>query len=96
MPPLTPVEAADLQRHTPGWSLHDDARRMERAYRFKTFAESLAFVERVAAIAEAQNHHPDISFGWGYATLSLQTHAIDGLTRSDFVLAAKIDGLGPA
>jgi 4a-hydroxytetrahydrobiopterin dehydratase len=62
-------------------------------YRFPDFQTALAFVIRVGALAEQQGHHPDISFGWGYAELKIWTHAIDGLTESDFILAAKIDRL---
>jgi len=66
---------------------------LARAYKFPNFAAALAFVNRVGALAEAEGHHPDISFGWGYAEIKIYTHAIDGLSESDFILAAKIDQL---
>lgn len=60
-------------------------------FQFKDYASALSFVNRVSAVAEAQNHHPDISFGWGYVEIILTTHAAQGLTRNDFILAAQID-----
>ncbi len=96
IPAFSAPEAQALLQQVPDWVLLDDGRRIERRFRFKTYAQAFAFVGRVSAIAEAENHHPDIAFGWGYATLSLQTHAIKGLHRNDFILAAKVDQLtGP-
>ena len=66
---------------------------IERTYRFGNFREALAFVDHVGALAEAEGHHPDVCFGWGYATISLQTHKIKGLHENDFILAAKVDQL---
>ena len=60
-------------------------------FKFKNFLESQSFVNKVGEIAEQEGHHPDIWFGWGYAKIKIQTHAINGLHESDFVLAAKID-----
>ena len=91
VPPLTPDEVAVHQRQTPEWAVRDEARRIERSFRFKTFAEAFAFVRKAADLAEAEGHHPDISFGWGYATVSLQTHKIKGLHENDFIMAAKLD-----
>jgi 4a-hydroxytetrahydrobiopterin dehydratase len=96
VPPLTQDEAERLRAETPAWQLLDEAHRIERAFRFKTFREALTFVERVGELAEAEGHHPDISFGWGYATVSLRTKKIKGLHENDFIMAAKIDRLGPA
>jgi 4a-hydroxytetrahydrobiopterin dehydratase len=73
----------------------DDARRIERTFRFRDFREALTFVETVGELAEAQGHHPDIGFGWGYATVSLRTKKIKGLHENDFIMAAKIDRLAP-
>ena len=69
----------------------DDATRIERTYRFRNFRDAFAFVEQIAALAEAEGHHPDISFGWGYVTVSLRTKKIKGLHENDFIMAAKID-----
>lgn len=62
-----------------------------RAFKFPDFKSALAFVNRVGELAEQQGHHPDILLGWGKVEITLWTHAVDGLTESDFVLAAKID-----
>jgi 4a-hydroxytetrahydrobiopterin dehydratase len=91
VPPLAPDEAATLQQQVPDWSLLDAARRIERRFKFRNFAEAFAFVARAAELAEAEGHHPDITFGWGYATVSLQTHKIMGLHDNDFIMAAKLD-----
>ena len=64
-----------------------------KEHKFPNFAAALEFVNRVGAVAEGEGHHPDISFGWGYARIEIYTHAIDGLSESDFILAAKIDAL---
>jgi 4a-hydroxytetrahydrobiopterin dehydratase len=64
-----------------------------RAYKFPDFKSALAFVNKVSELAEAQGHHPDILLGWGKVEITLWTHAVDGLTESDFILAAKIDQL---
>ena len=63
-------------------------------FKFNSFLESQSFVNKVGEIAEQEGHHPDIWFGWGYAKIKIQTHAINGLHESDFVLAAKIDRIG--
>ena len=64
---------------------------IEKDFKFKNFIESEKFIIQVGKIAETEGHHPDISFGWGYAKIKISTHAIKGLAESDFVLAAKID-----
>ena len=94
--PLAAEEAETLRAQTPLWRLAEGGRRIERRFRTRSFADAFAFVGAVAALAEAEGHHPDIRFGWGYADLSLCTHVIDGLHANDFVLAAKIDRLAPA
>jgi 4a-hydroxytetrahydrobiopterin dehydratase len=91
VPPLGMAKAEDLRRQTPQWSLFDDGQRIQRTFRFKDFAAAFAFVSRAANLAEAEGHHPDISFGWGYATVSLQTKKIKGLHENDFIMAAKLD-----
>lgn len=79
VPPLTHDEAQRLRAQAPNWELADDAHRIERTFRFRNFRESLAFVQEVGGLAETEGHHPDISFGWGYATVSLSTKKIKGL-----------------
>ena len=92
IPPLGAEEAEALHRHeAPDWTLADGATRLERTYKFRNFAGSFAFVERAAQLAESESHHPDISFGWGYATVSLRTKKIRGLHENDFIMAVKLD-----
>ncbi len=91
IPPLTPEEAEGYRAQAPEWALMDSATRIERTYRFKNFREAFAFVSRAAELAETEGHHPDISFGWGYATVSLRTKKIKGLHENDFIMAAKLD-----
>jgi 4a-hydroxytetrahydrobiopterin dehydratase len=93
VPPLDEAAARAYLADLPGWALAPNAKHIERSFRFKNFAAALDFVNAVGAVAEAEGHHPDIRFGWGYADISLQTHKIDGLHENDFILAAKIDAL---
>ena len=93
VPPLSPDEAEVLLAQTPGWSLTYEGTRLERRFTFKNFAFALQFVNSVGAIAERENHHPDIRFGWGYATVELYTHKIGGLHENDFVMASKVNDL---
>jgi 4a-hydroxytetrahydrobiopterin dehydratase len=93
IPPLTTEEVSVLHRQVPEWDICDDACRIERIYTFKNFAQAFAFVHKVAELAEAEGHHPDISFGWGYARVSLQTKKIQGLHENDFIMAAKLDDM---
>lgn len=91
VPPLAGKDLdALLQKLGGGWQVKDE-HHLEKAYSFKDFAEALEFTNRVGAIAEAQGHHPDIHLSWGKVVLKIWTHKIDGLTESDFVLAAKAD-----
>ena len=93
IPPLARPEAERLLRDTPGWTLADDATKIERSFTFSDFARALAFVQRVAELAEAEGHHPDIAFGWGYCRVAFQTHKIKGLHENDFIMAAKVNEL---
>jgi 4a-hydroxytetrahydrobiopterin dehydratase len=94
VPPLTPEEAEGYRaRETPEWALLDGAARIERTYRFRDFRAAFGFVARAADLAEAKGHHPDVGFGWGYATASLRTKKIRGLHENDFIMAAKLDRL---
>ena len=96
IPPLSREEAEEYRRQAPDWAVVDGATRIERTYRFKNFREAFGFVERAAELAEAEMHHPDICFGWGYATVSLRTKKIKGLHENDFIMAAKLDRLAAA
>ena len=93
VPPLTADAAARYLGEAPGWQLLESATRIERRLRFGNFAETLAFVNKVAELAEAEGHHPDISFGWGYCTVVFYTHKIKGLHENDFIMAAKVNEL---
>jgi 4a-hydroxytetrahydrobiopterin dehydratase len=75
-----------------GWRVLDE-QRLEKEFKFKDFRGALDFVNRVGEVAEKQNHHPDIYFTWGQARIQIWTHKINGLTESDFILAAKLDEL---
>ena len=77
-----------------GWDVKNNNNEyyyLEKNFNFKNFAESQKFVNKVGDLSEKQAHHPDIIFGWGYATVKIFTHKIKGLVESDFILAAKID-----
>ncbi len=93
IPPLTAAEAKGYLQQAPGWRLLDDGHRLERRFEFGDFRETLAFVDKIAALSEAEGHHPDICFGWGYATVSWQTKKIKGLHENDFIMAAKSNKL---
>jgi 4a-hydroxytetrahydrobiopterin dehydratase len=94
VPPLTPEQAQALMPELDqGWMLIDGARILARTFAFKDFADALAFVNKVGTIAEEEGHHPDITLAWGSVGIELMTHAIDGLSENDFIVAAKIDEL---
>ncbi len=93
VPPLPSAEAANLLAQVSGWEIVNN-HHLVKSHRFKNFAEALAFVNRVGAIAEEQNHHPDIFLAWGKVSIEIWTHKINGLTESDFIFAAKVDRLG--
>ena len=85
------ADAELLLKDTPGWELSADGKAIVCAKKFKNFAEALAYANRIGALAEEANHHPDFTLGWGYVTLTLTTHDAGGLTKSDFIMAAKIN-----
>jgi len=92
-PHVTGSDATALLRELPDWRIveRDGVRRLERVYTFPDFVSALAFTNRLAAIAEAEGHHPAITTEWGRVTVAWWTHAILGLHRNDFVMAAKSD-----
>ena len=93
LPPLKRPALEDLVRRIDaGWRLVED-HHLARRFEFKDFREALDFTNRVGELAEKEGHHPDIGLGWGRVDLRIWTHVIDGLTESDFILAAKIDRL---
>jgi 4a-hydroxytetrahydrobiopterin dehydratase len=98
-PPGTPPLAADesaalLAELRPGWRMSDDGKSLQRACRFANFHETMGFVNALAWIANTEDHHPDLEVGYDYCRITLATHSIGGLSRNDFICAAKIDELG--
>jgi len=92
MPSLTKEAAAALLNDLSGWQIIQD-HHLSKEFAFENFVTALEFVNSVGAVAEEQGHHPDIYLTWGKARIDIWTHKIDGITESDFILAAKIDNL---
>jgi len=92
---LTPAEAQAMLGRLlgGGWQLAEEGKALKREYKFPDFYRAMSFVNAVAHIANAEDHHPDIECGWGYCRIRYQTHSIGGLHENDFICAAKIDGL---
>ena len=89
---MTAEEVEGVLESTDGWRIDGDA--LYKRFEFPNFAESLTFVNEVGAIAERADHHPDITFGWGYAELRTMTHDRGGITDVDLALVSEIDALG--
>lgn len=87
--PMTVVKARALLKETPGWEL--DGKKIRRTFTFKNFKATMAFVNNVADLAEAEGHHPDMGVHWGRVDMEFWTHAIDGLSENDFIMAAKVN-----
>jgi 4a-hydroxytetrahydrobiopterin dehydratase len=97
VPRYTPAEAEAQLAALPAWRLTHDGRRIRRDWKFKTFREAIKLLNNVAALAEREQHHPDLHLeGYRQAWVEIHTHAIGGLSENDFVLAAKIDAIAPA
>jgi 4a-hydroxytetrahydrobiopterin dehydratase len=94
---VIPFDINDIhkyQKKVDGWSILKNEKNvyfLEKKYTFKNFLDSQNFVNKVGKISEEEGHHPDILFGWGYVKINITTHAIEGLSENDFILAAKID-----
>tara|TARA_B100000524_G_scaffold338534_1_gene230043 strand:+ start:432 stop:776 length:345 start_codon:yes stop_codon:yes gene_type:complete len=94
---ITPFDISEIhkyQKKVDGWDVIKNEKNvyfLEKKFNFKNFLESQKFVNLVGRISEDEGHHPDITFGWGYAKVNIMTHAIEGLSENDFILAAKID-----
>ena len=94
IPPFDIKEIHKYLKKVDGWNVksdEDNSFYLIKDFKFNNFMESQNFVNKIGKIAEDENHHPDISFGWGYCKVKIFTHAIKGLAESDFILAAKID-----
>jgi 4a-hydroxytetrahydrobiopterin dehydratase len=97
-PRVTEAEIAELGREVSDWQLQerDGIARLQRVFHFPTFADALAFANRVGALAEAEGHHPALLTEWGRVTVTWWTHKIRGLHRNDFIMAARTDVLATA
>jgi 4a-hydroxytetrahydrobiopterin dehydratase len=93
IPPLKRAEAEGYSARAPGWALVDEGRAIERSFRFNDFKGAMDFVVKLGNLSESEGHHPDISFGWGWARVSWQTKKIKGLHENDFIMAAKTNHL---
>ena len=94
--PFDISEIHKYQKKVDDWDILKDEKKifyLYKKYKFKNFLESQSFINKVGEISENEGHHPDILFGWGYAEIKITTHAIEGLSENDFILAAKIDQL---
>jgi 4a-hydroxytetrahydrobiopterin dehydratase len=92
VPPLKGAEIEKYRAEIPEWNVVNE-HHLERAFQFPDFKSALEFVNRVGELAEEQGHHPDLLLSWGRVEVRIWTHKVDGLTESDFILAAKIDRL---
>ena len=92
--PFDISEVHKYQKKVDGWDIIQNEKKiflLQKKFSFKNFIDSQNFINLVGKISEEEGHHPDINFGWGYAVIKITTHAIDGLSENDFILAAKID-----
>ena len=92
--PFDISEIHKYQKKVDGWDVKANEKKiyfLEKKFIFKNFIDSQNFINKIGKISEEEGHHPDISFGWGYAIIIITTHAIEGLSENDFILAAKID-----
>ena len=93
MSALGPARVADLLNQVPKWQVEPDEGELHKRFQFENFVETMAFVRRMAELAEAEGHHPDFCVRYDVLDVTLTTHAIGGLSENDFILAAKIDQL---
>jgi len=94
--PFDISEIHKYQKKVDGWEIIKSEKNiffLFKKFNFKNFLESQKFINLISTISEDEGHHPDITFGWGYAEIKITTHAIEGLSKNDFILAAKIDQL---
>jgi len=94
IPPFSKLEIKKYLKKIKNWKVSINEKKayyLIKQFKFKNFLQSLKFVKKISIIAEREGHHPDINFGWGYVRILIYTHAINGLSESDFILASKID-----
>ena len=92
--PFDISEIHKYQKKVDGWDIIQNEKKiflLQKKFSFKNFIDSQNFINLVGKLSEEEGHHPDINFGWGYAVIKITTHAIEGLSENDFILAAKID-----
>lgn len=92
---LAGEELAQLSSVVPLWSRDDDGKTLGRDFKFDGFLHALSFANALGWLAERENHHPDLELGWGYCRVRFSTHDVGGLSRNDFICAAKVDELVP-
>jgi 4a-hydroxytetrahydrobiopterin dehydratase len=92
-PKKTPAEVDEALRSLRGWDAQDGKTRIHKQYRFKDFVAAMQFVNALAALAEAEGHHPDFTVHWNTVDVTLWTHVVGGLSENDFIVAAKLDTL---
>jgi len=93
-PPFSKEQIDEYLKYLNDWKVQFNEQKsfyLSKVYKFSDFEKSLGFINKVSNIAEEEGHHPDLKFGWGYAEVNIFTHAINGLSLSDFILASKID-----
>jgi 4a-hydroxytetrahydrobiopterin dehydratase len=91
--PINENDARSMLGQIEGWALAEKGKAIFRKFTFSNFDEAYALAQKIASIAQQQNHHPDINFGWGYVKVRLMTHDIGGLHKNDFVMAYKINSI---
>jgi 4a-hydroxytetrahydrobiopterin dehydratase len=92
--PLSREQAREMMKQLGAqWTLAEDAKSIRSEWKFRNFYHTMSFVNAVAHVANAEDHHPDLEVGWGYCRVKYNTHAIGGLSENDFICAAKIDAL---
>lgn len=94
VPALTEAETAKYLQEVDGWKVSEDHKSIHRRFQFKGFYKTMAFVNAIAWIANQEGHHPDMEVGYNYCQVKFTTHAIDGLSKNDFICAAKVNALG--
>ena|SRR3990167_11433220 len=95
IPALTREEVNHFLKEVQDWEVNTDYQSISRRFDFKNYYKTMAFVNAIAWIAHQENHHPDLQIGFNYCIVKYNTHAVAGLTKNDFICAAKVDGLGP-
>jgi 4a-hydroxytetrahydrobiopterin dehydratase len=93
VPPLTHEAAEAMLSQVPGWELIEEATKLRRSFTFKNFIEAQQFAVKVGEISEEQNHHPEITYGWGFCSVIYYTHKIGGLHENDFIMAARVNAI---